>query len=350
MELETNEAEVSNNATGNSATLPSAAELLNDLGVKPEESGLDEPAEEPEAGLKTKTAEEILEDEEALNDDEKKVDANSKESNEKSDDLFEIKHGDSIKKLSRDEVKELAQKGFDYTQKTQAIAQERKEFEALRQKYDADLEKAVADVEEKHKTIGEKSKVLDVWDHALEDIEAKNPDLYQEIAKHFAESKRALENPVTRRLQSELEQTRALVQQLQENLNGGRNAAKEEYIRKTFSDEMTKVQDKYSTKFTTLGLKPDWEKVKQSWIAGNDAGLTVHQALMAVHGEDIVKLFESRGKVADAKLKSDLAAKKPPTSGGLNKLSGKQTKASPNLMKMKDADFWANVQGELKHK
>jgi hypothetical protein len=137
---------------------------------------------------------------------------------------------------------------------------------------------------------------------------------------------------------------------MQENLNGGRNAAKEEYIRKTFQDEMTKAQDKYSTKFTSLGLKPDWDKVKKAWIAGNDSGLTVHQALMATHGEDIVKLFESKGKVNGAKTRSELIGKKPPTTGGLNKLSGKPVKASADLMKMKDVDFWATVQKDLKNK
>lgn len=350
MELETNEAEVSNNAVSNSAVLPSANELMNELGLNeaPEETEVQ--ADESEVGNKTKTAQEILEDEEALENDEEKVDANSKESNEKSDDFFEIKHGDQIKKLSRDEVKELAQKGFDYTQKTQAVAQEKKEFEALKQKYDSDLEKAVADIESKHQALGEKSKIIDVWDHALEDIEAKNPELYQEIAKHFSEAQRSLENPVTKRLQSQLDQQTALIRQLQENLGKGTNAAKEEYIRKTFQDEMTKTQDRYATKFSSLGLKPDWDKVKQNWIAGNDSGLTVEQALMAVHGQDIVKLYESKSKLSSTKTRSDLIAKKPNTVGGLNKLSGKPTKASPDLMKMKDVDFWSEIKSGITKK
>ena len=347
MEIENNEVDVSSNAQSNS--LPSANDILNDLGISEESSVGEESVEATELGQKTKTAEEILDDEEALKEGEE-VDANSKESSEKSDDFFEIKHGDQVKKLSRDEVKELAQKGFDYTQKTQAVTQEKKEFEALKKKYDSDLEAAVADVEQKHQTLGEKNKIIDVWDHALEDIEAKNPELYQEIARHFSESKRALENPVTKRLQSQLDQQTALIRQLQDNLGKGSNAAKEEYIRKSFQDEMTKAQDQYGTKFTALGLKPDWDKVRQNWIAGNDAGLTVQQALMAVHGQDIVKLYESRSKVSSAKTRSDLISKKPPTSGGLNKLQGKPGKSSPDLMKMNNVDFWKTVQGDLKNK
>ncbi len=44
---------------------------------------------------------------------------------EASDDLFDIVHNGETKRLTRDEVRELAQKGFDYTQKTQSVAEDR---------------------------------------------------------------------------------------------------------------------------------------------------------------------------------------------------------------------------------
>lgn len=44
---------------------------------------------------------------------------------ESGDDLFDIVHNGETKRLTRDEIRELAQKGFDYTQKTQSVAEER---------------------------------------------------------------------------------------------------------------------------------------------------------------------------------------------------------------------------------
>src|SRR3990167_6221305 len=43
--------------------------------------------------------------------------------------LEEITHNGELKKLTKTELKELAHKGYDYTNKTQQIAEERKHLE-----------------------------------------------------------------------------------------------------------------------------------------------------------------------------------------------------------------------------
>jgi len=47
----------------------------------------------------------------------------------------EIEHQGQVKKLTKAELKELAQKGFDYTQKTQEVAQQRRALEAQQQAF-----------------------------------------------------------------------------------------------------------------------------------------------------------------------------------------------------------------------
>lgn len=52
---------------------------------------------------------------------------------ESGDDLFDIVHNGETKRLTRDEIRELAQKGFDYTQKTQSVAEDRAQVAAERE-------------------------------------------------------------------------------------------------------------------------------------------------------------------------------------------------------------------------
>lgn len=52
---------------------------------------------------------------------------------EQADDLFDIVHNGETKRLTREEIRELAQKGFDYTQKTQSVAEERAAVAAERE-------------------------------------------------------------------------------------------------------------------------------------------------------------------------------------------------------------------------
>ena len=50
-----------------------------------------------------------------------------------SDDEWEIKHNGEVKRVKREEALELARQGYDYTQKTMSLAEERKTVEQLKQ-------------------------------------------------------------------------------------------------------------------------------------------------------------------------------------------------------------------------
>lgn len=55
---------------------------------------------------------------------------------EEIEELIAIRHNGEDHKLKRSEVVELAQKGYDYTRKTQEVAEQRKAFEAERQAFE----------------------------------------------------------------------------------------------------------------------------------------------------------------------------------------------------------------------
>lgn len=90
---------------------------------------------EVEADTEVVSDEEQTEEEqgEELSEQEQEADAEDDESEAESDDAtFTIKHDDKEVALKKSEVLELAQKGFDYTKKTMAIAEERKALEPVK--------------------------------------------------------------------------------------------------------------------------------------------------------------------------------------------------------------------------
>ena len=98
---------------------------------------LNEPAEEEQEQPEGEQ-EETEESEAPEGDEESEEEEESEDGKEKDDDKEEptetIKHDGKEVTLKKSEVLELAQKGFDYTKKTMALADERKAFDAEREK------------------------------------------------------------------------------------------------------------------------------------------------------------------------------------------------------------------------
>lgn len=95
--------------------------------AEPEEA----PSEEPED---TGESEPELEDSESVGDEQPAEDEEAV-IEEPAEEFEEIEWNGQQKKLTKAELKELAQKGFDYTQKTQEVASQRKAMEAQQQAF-----------------------------------------------------------------------------------------------------------------------------------------------------------------------------------------------------------------------
>lgn len=106
--------------------------------------------------------EETLETEDSEESEEPEVDEAEEDAEEAEDDAeegtFTLKHEGKEVSLKQSEVIELAQKGFDYTQKTMAVAEERKAVEAERQKAEAlrvQHEQALTDQQQRLQALAE---------------------------------------------------------------------------------------------------------------------------------------------------------------------------------------------------
>jgi hypothetical protein len=106
------------NSLGESAAVDAIANLLG---------GPDDPVPPIEDEHEEEAAQEN-EGEESTTEDSEETTQETQE-----EELEEITWNAETKKVSKSELKELAQKGFDYTQKTQELATQRKQFEAVAQ-------------------------------------------------------------------------------------------------------------------------------------------------------------------------------------------------------------------------
>ena len=129
-------------------------------------------------------------------DEEQSAEDDSEETTEEPEEWEEIEHNGEIKKLSKTEVKELAQKGFDYTQKTQQIAEERRVVEAERAfvRQQAELQAAFTDHIADAKAIQSQLKQYDEvpwqdWISQIQRLAIEDPMAYQAEHAKFQAAK-----------------------------------------------------------------------------------------------------------------------------------------------------------------
>jgi hypothetical protein len=269
-------------------------EQIEHRGVKTEQQMLDELANE-EAGESTDQPKEGFK----IPDDFKDV----------------LKRGDELKSVGYQEMKELAQKGWDYTKKTQEHAEVVKEFETVAQQKEQEISNAL---ESFKKQTQEHEQILDEYnrmEYAFEIMKEKDPDLLEQITEYAKIATRELNNPVNRHLKTQISKLEQRLQEVSQSATQRETVEKNQYIAKSFNDDLSKVKTSYDNTFKKIGITPDWEKVKGAWIAGEKQNTTVEQAVFQVYGPDIAKLYESKLKVAAVENK---AGKKPMVSSRTN--------------------------------
>lgn len=232
----------------------------------------------------------------------KEVDPNEKEEPKKEevvkDEEFLIKHNGEMKKLERDEVVEYAQKGYDYTQKTQALSEREKEFNARAESFEKQVEAknlAIAESQAKHQTQLEEYNVLDF---ALTEMQEKDPGLFEEVARYYQDAVKLQNTPANKAMRQEMAQLRQQIEGLSRGSEKQVNEKEADLIREKFNSEIDLVQKDIFPKLNALGIRVDMEKVKQAWIEGEPSNLTVRQAMDAVYGDQIRKAYESKLKVS----------------------------------------------------
>lgn len=293
-------------------------DLLKSLGIETASDDKAVPTEESEH-VETEASEQSFESNEVEEEDQD-VDQAQEQS-------FEIKHDGVTRKMSLDELKEFAQKGFDYTTKTMTLAEERKKAEAEWASKMEEVNKQFQSYEQRQQELNDVLTLKQQWDFYIDTLQSQDPDLFDQIQAGFKDTTVHFQNPV---INAQIEQLRKQSEMMQASLMDRENAQ----IRDEFEKEFGATSEKFKEDFDSLGLKIDRDKVLRRWVDSEDS---VEKALIAEYGSDIIKLMKSKGKTEAVKKKVK-AQKTAPTLG-----KAKPVKKMPEPSKPLRKQSWNDV-------
>lgn len=279
----------------------------NMLGETPTEAP-ETPTETVEAEAVEEFAEEVTEEVET----DEVEDATPVEEEE----TYQFEVGDQSFDLSLDELTQYAKEGIGLNQEKDTFVKERDD--------------TVREVEEYVKENQGNLDRLAIIDAGFAQMQQTNPDLATELMEAISTVAPQMNNPIVAQLQNQVQELTKVVQT--------RGAETEDrQIQKEWASELDSVKTAYSETLKSLGLKPNWKSVQDSWV--NSGSGTVEQALLATHGAQMLKLKASKG-VVEKTVKRAASSKAKPTVG--------KAKGSPGEKKVDvKAMDWREVENKL---
>jgi hypothetical protein len=166
--------------------------------------------------------------------------------------------GEEFKVGSKEELKELVQKGRNYTKKTQAVAQEKKEFETLKTKAIEEYNSSIAELNQNIEAHQQQLQQYQIWDLALASIKQDEPELYDDLIARSKQASKYFQNPVA---DAQFKAMNDKIAQL-ESANKSRES---ELIRRQFDAEFNEQTALTAQLEKELGLKIDRELVRSEW-------------------------------------------------------------------------------------
>lgn len=203
-----------------------------------------------------------------------------------------------------EQVKEMLQKGFDYTQNNMAAAEVKEKYEAdFNVKLD-EFEKMEQEFQDKqtenHKRLHEYDVITDI----VAKLQTSEPELFAELSSEFQRSMsiydQQLNSPFVKEADARIKNLESLLKQDGET----KTQAENQEITKNWETGLGEVQKEFGVKLKSLGVKPNWEKVKSAWTADATGKMTVKEAFFAAHGADLSKAMEAANKLAKTKAQS----------------------------------------------
>lgn len=286
MEKEFNILEAAEELTAESGA-DESTDLTNETGGQPE--GANE-NQNQEVGL-----EEIIKD---LGKEEPKQ---ADELTQKLNELGLVHDGKPISLESMDQVKELIQKGYDYTKKTMALSEESKlkqeEFAQAEAKFKEREEQLTAQFNQHSETLRDS----EIFVGLINKWKTEDPELFNFLAAAYSQELSRYQQE-----QAHLAKHEGKFKELNEKIESLVKSKEQDQlgdIKKGWEKELGEVQAKTGATLSKLGVKADWDKVKAAWTADATNSLTVEQALYAVHGPEIQKAYDSHKKLLATKNK-----------------------------------------------
>lgn len=218
-------------------------------------------------------------------------------------------HNDTdLKVESVEQLKNLVQQGFDYTKKTQSLADERKSFEVEKGSAEKELMSAIEDFNKQSEGLSAQLQELELWGHTIERMKSEAPDVFEEVQALFDGTRRQYDNPM---FKNQIESLRKEFSETQNSLKQRENQA----IIDQFEREKGSMGD-IEKSMSDLGIKVDWDKVKSEWV---NTGMDLKKVVGSLYFESITKAQASKEKVAATKT----AATKRPVGTGTSSRPGR---------------------------
>lgn len=216
--------------------------------------------------------------------------------------LGAIHNGMPITINDANHLKEIIQKGYDYTKKTMAHAEEVKAKTEEFTQREAKFKETETLLAQKEQELSEVVNDNNIITSMLTKWQSSDPDLFAYIQNAYLQELNAYkqQQPVIAKYEGEFKA-------LREEINGLRGQKKTEElnsIRQGWEKELSEVQSKTAASLSRLGVKVDWEKVKSAWSADATGKTTVEDALYAAFGKEIAKANQSYQKLLATKNKA----------------------------------------------
>ena len=251
---------------------------------------------------------------------EEKLDKLEDESGDAGDLLQQInslgltRNGESITYDSKDKIREVLQKDFDYTAKTtehaEVVRQHDADHVAKTEAFESERVQFDTEREDFNTTLVES----EAMERVLNSLRLSDPTVFEEISTLFDTELRSLEssrnNPEVLGLRKQVGEIHELLKKTGEEKVQGENTE----INSKWDTAFSELVTKHGPKFKMLGLTIDKKEVERVFRADASEKTTPMQALQAVHGEQLFKAMDARNKALELKSKSSLR-QGPPNNG-----------------------------------
>lgn len=254
---------------------------IKDLGLDPKKYGLDEESG-PVAG------DEGAEDVSHGSDKDDQGSQKTEENNwlERVNNLGAIHNEQPVKIESAEQLKELIQKGHDYTSKTQSLSEDRKAFESEKSQATEQFEKAVAEFNQTQSQLEGQIRELQQWTIALDQLKENAPDIHEEVARAFKETERHFKNPV---LDQQLSAVNKRLEEAEKKL-----ASREDKVILDSFESDWKAMAATEQSLKELGITIDKDKVKARWA---ETGMSPEEVVGSMYFKQIAQAKASKQKV-----------------------------------------------------
>lgn len=217
-------------------------------------------------------------------------------------DLGSIHNGSPIVVNSAEHLKELIQKGFDYTKKTMSHADESRQKQDEYLRLDSQHKEREEVLSQKEQGLAQVSEDNKIIESLLAEWQEKDVDLFNFISDAYREKLKQnnSQKPAIAHYENRFKAYDEKFAELANNFKQKELSS----IKDGWEKELGSVQASYSSDLSKLGIIPDWEKVKQVWANDSTNKISVEDAFYSVFGKEInkanisyQKLLNSRNKV-----------------------------------------------------